>query len=121
MPLTGYPNREGRSAGFDVSRQATACTVIDVQNGAYTPKGNTIRPTSVFPYSDGSFDTAFLASVFRDMLPKDVRHYLYETARVLKPGGRSLTSLSLLNEESSALMKRERDLLTSSMRCQVIG
>ena len=39
------------------------------------------------------------------MLPSDVKHYLHEIVRVLKPGGRSLITFFLLNEESSALIK----------------
>ncbi|ORW33326.1 hypothetical protein AWB91_09405 [Mycobacterium paraense] len=46
-----------------------------------------------------------LASLFTHMLPSDVKHYLHEIVRVLKPGGRNLNTFFLLNEESSALIK----------------
>ena len=39
------------------------------------------------------------------MLPADVKHYMHEIVRVLKPGGRSLITFFLLNEESLALSK----------------
>ncbi|WP_255396647.1 class I SAM-dependent methyltransferase [Mycobacterium sp. E3198] len=119
LPLTGYLNREGRYAGFDVSRSAIAwCTenisgshpnfdfaLVDVQNGAYNPAGKYKSSDFRFPYPDGSFDVVLLASLFTHMLPSDVKHYLHEIVRVLKPGGRSLNTFFLLNEESSALIK----------------
>lgn len=120
LPLTGYLNRpKGRYAGFDVSREAIAwCTenisashpnfdftVVDVQNGTYNPKGKYKSSDFRFPYPDGSFDMVLLASVFTHMLPSDVKHYLHEIARVLKPGGRSLITFFLLNKESLALIK----------------
>jgi ubiquinone/menaquinone biosynthesis C-methylase UbiE len=119
VPLTGYLNRKGRYAGFDVSRTAIAwCTenisgshpnfdfrVVDIQNGAYNPKGKYKSSDFRFPYPDGSFDVVLLASVFTHMLPPDLKNYLHEIVRVLKPGGRSLITFFLLNEESSALIK----------------
>ena len=119
LPLTGYLNPEGRYAGFDVSSEAIAwCTenisksqpnfdftVVDIQNGAYNPTGKYKSSHFHFPYPDGSFDVVFLASLFTHMLPSDVKHYLHEIVRVLKPGGRSLITFFLLNEESSALIK----------------
>lgn len=119
LPLTGYLSPVGRYAGFDVSREAIAwCTqnisgshpnfdftVADVQSSQYNPKGKYKSSDFRFPYPDGSFDVVLLASVFTHMLPADVRHYLQEIVRVLKPGGRSLITFFLLNEESLALMK----------------
>jgi SAM-dependent methyltransferase len=119
LPLTGYLNREGRYAGFDLSREAIAwCTenisgshpnfdfkVVDYQSRKYNPKGKDTPSNFRFPYPDGSFDVVLLASVFTHMLPPDVEHYMYEIVRVLKPGGRSLITFFLLNEESSALIK----------------
>jgi SAM-dependent methyltransferase len=124
LPLAGYLNREGRYAGFDVSREAIAwCTenlsgshpnfdftVADLQNGAYNRQGKYKPSDFRFPYPNGSFDVVLLASVFTHMLPQDVRHYLSEVVRVLKPGGRSLSTFFLLNEESSALIKEGKGL-----------
>ena len=118
LPLTEYLNREGRYAGFDVSPPAVAwCSenisgshpnfefsVVDVKNGAYNPKGQHTSSDFRFPYPDGSFDIVLLASVFTHMLPQDVQHYLHEIVRVLKPGGRSLITFFLLNEQSLALI-----------------
>jgi SAM-dependent methyltransferase len=123
-PLTGYLNRYGRYAGFDVSREAVAwCTqniskshpnfefaVLDIQNGVYNPAGKYKSSDFHFPYPDEAFDVVLLASVFTHMLPSDVKHYLDEIVRVLKPGGRSLITFFLLNEESSALIKEGKAL-----------
>src|SRR3984957_18383311 len=104
LPLTGYLNREGRYAGFDVSRPAIAWgtedisgshpnfdfRVVDIQNGTYNPKGKYKASDFRFPYPDGSFDVVLLASIFTHMFEQDVEHYLHEIVRVLKAGGRSL-------------------------------
>jgi SAM-dependent methyltransferase len=119
LPLTGYLNREGRYAGFDVAREAIAwCTenisgshpnfdsrVADVQSKRYNPTGRHKPSDFRFPYPDGSFDVVLLASVFTRMLPAEVKHYMSEGVRVLKPGGRTLITSILLNE-SSALSKQ---------------
>jgi SAM-dependent methyltransferase len=119
LPLTGYLNREGRYAGFDIARKAIAwCTenisgshpnfdfrVADVKSQKYNPKGKYKPSDFRFPYPDGSFDVVLVASVFTYMLAPDVKHYMYEIVRVLKPGGRSLITFFLLDEESSALSK----------------
>ncbi len=126
LPLTGYLNREGRYAGFDVSREAIAwCTenisgshpnfefrVVDIQNGAYNPIGKYNSSNFRFPYPDDSFDVVLLASVFTHMLPVDVKHYLHEIVRVLKPGGRTLITFFLINEESSARIKEGKAFFT---------
>jgi SAM-dependent methyltransferase len=61
-----------------------------------------------FPFADGSFDLVLLMSVFTHMLPHDVRHYLGEIARVLKPGGRCLISWFQLDEPARAALAAGR-------------
>lgn len=69
----------------------------DVHNTFYNPRGG-IQPTEYrFPAVDRSFDVVFAASVFTHMLPENTAHYLRESARVLKPGGRSVFSFFLLD------------------------
>lgn len=125
MPLTGYLNHKGRYAGFDVSREAIGwCTenisglypnfdftVVDIQTGRYNPNGKYKASEFCFPYADGSFDVVLLASVFTHMLPPDVERYINEIVRVLKPGGRSLITFFLLNDESSALSKEGKGVI----------
>jgi SAM-dependent methyltransferase len=80
-------------------------TVADVQSRRCNPTGRYKASDFRFPYPDGSFDVVLVASVFTRMLASDVKHYMHEVVRVLKPGGRSLITFFLLNEESSALSK----------------
>jgi SAM-dependent methyltransferase len=77
--------------------------IADIHNALYNPHGKFQSLDFVFPYPDASFDVVFLTSVFTHMFPPDVKHYLDEISRVLKPGGRCLSSYFLLNEESLAL------------------
>ena len=46
-----------------------------------------------FPWADESFDSVFLASVFTHMPPGEVKAYLGEIARVLRPKGKALASI----------------------------
>lgn len=78
---------------------------VEVYNELYNP-GGTLRPSEFrFPYEDKSFDFIFMTSVFTHMLGPEVRHYLDEIHRVLRPGGRLLITCMLLNGESEALMR----------------
>jgi ubiquinone/menaquinone biosynthesis C-methylase UbiE len=61
--------------------------VEDVQSKRYNQTGKYQPPDFRFPYPDGSFDLVLAASVFPRMLASDVKHYMHEMVRVLKPGG----------------------------------
>lgn len=50
-----------------------------------------------FPYSDARFDFVFTVSLFTHMTPEATQHYLRETGRVLKPGGRGMLSAFVLD------------------------
>jgi SAM-dependent methyltransferase len=64
-----------------------------------------------FPYPDGTFDIAVLASVFTHMLPEDMEHYVAEIARMLKKQGRCYASFSLINSGSRDPMETGRSSL----------
>jgi SAM-dependent methyltransferase len=112
VPLTSYLS-EGSYEGFDVSSAAVRwCQravsprfprfnfrLVKVGNRRYNRTGPQPAVSFVFPYADGSFDTALAASVFTHMKPEEVARYLAETARVLRPGGRLLSTYFLLNED----------------------
>jgi SAM-dependent methyltransferase len=122
-PLAGYLGPDGGYEGVDSSAERIAwCneniaphhssfrfTVADVRNGLYNPAAETKASEFTFPYADREFDVAFLTSVFTHMLPDDVEHYLDEIARVLKPGGRSLITWLMLNEETERLLEEQKD------------
>jgi SAM-dependent methyltransferase len=113
-PLSRYLSSTGSYDGFDVVPKAIEwCQKniaaehpnfnfrhVDVLNRAYNPEGRLNPEEFEFPYAAEAFDFAFLTSVFTHMLPPEVRHYLSEIRRVLRPGGRCLMTFFLLNEES---------------------
>ena len=85
--------------------------LVAVRNRDYNPRGKVTASTFRFPYPDASFDFVFLTSVFTHMLPADIENYMREISRVLKPGGVSLTTWFLLNEESRALLANGRSTI----------
>jgi SAM-dependent methyltransferase len=80
--------------------------VADVYNKEYNPRGRHRASEYRFPFAEGAFDFVFLSSVFTHMLPPDMKNYLHEIARVLGPGGTSLITFFLLNDESRQLQSR---------------
>lgn len=52
-----------------------------------------------FPFSDGSFSSALLASVFTHMPMEESSHYLKELYRVLKPKGKIFLSVFFTYQE----------------------
>lgn len=115
VPLTGY--LEGGSyGGFDVGKEMIGwCrrhitprhpsfefAWAPVYNNKYNPFGTVSATEFRFPYPDRSFDFAFATSLFTHLVHDEVRHYLAETARVLRPGGRCLLTFFLLTSDSEA-------------------
>lgn len=113
LPLTGYLGPEGQYRGIEVVEEAARwCNRAysgfpnfrfihaDVFNRHYNPGGRIKAGEYRFPFDDDAFDVVFLTSVFTHMLPGDVTHYLSEIHRCLKPGGRCIVSVFLLNESS---------------------
>ena len=125
LPLAGFLDASGGYVGFDVSRRAVeGCRKrfaglrpdfqfvwLDVRNGDYNA-GGAIAETEVrFPGDDGGVDLAFAASVFSHARIETVGHYLAETARVLRSGGRFLfTAYTLTPERRLAVAAGETRL-----------
>jgi SAM-dependent methyltransferase len=65
----------------------------DVYNGLYNPSGILRCSEYSFPVGSGSVAIAYAASLFTHLLEADCEHYLVETARALKPGGRLIASI----------------------------
>jgi SAM-dependent methyltransferase len=130
IPLTQYLNQDGSYEGFDVvplgiewcrTRIAPRYPrfrfqLADIYNSHYTPNGRTPAGKFRFPYASGSFDFAFLTSVFTHLLPGDFQNYAYEIARVLKPNGRCLMTYFLLNDESTRLIADGKSSLAIAQR-----
>ncbi len=122
--LTRYLVAPGRYEGLDVNGESIAWlqhayrkwtgfrfSHANVYNKMYNA-GGAVSPSEYrFPYGDGSFSITLLKSVFTHMLPVDVRHYLKELSRVLRPGGRAVITYFLLNDESHAFVAADRDQL----------
>jgi len=118
VPLMKVLSKEGSYEGFDIMRVAIdwcrrhieaqdsrfRFQHADVYNRSYNPRGPQKPSEYQFPYPTGSFDFLFMTSVFTHMLSAEMQHYLAEIARVLKPGGRCMISMFLLNPEVQALM-----------------
>jgi SAM-dependent methyltransferase len=133
VALSGYLDPGAEYRGFDVVSEGIAwCQQAitprhprfefqhaDIYNEEYN-RGGVLRASDfVFPYPDGSFDFVFLTSVFTHMLPADVRHYMAEIRRVLRPGGRCLITWFVLDTvarkrieagETGPLRRFSRDL-----------
>lgn len=120
--LTRRLSADGSYDGFDVARAPVewcqrAITSrfpnfrfvwADTFSRRYNPASEDGAPTSRFPYPDNQFDLVFAGSVYTHMLPDEVAQYLRETNRVLKPGGRSLSTFCLLNDQSLPIVKKGR-------------
>ena len=99
---TGFdPIREGiewcRSAFSD--RPGFSFHWANIHNELYNPHGQIRAEDYVFPCDDGTIDLAIATSVFTHLYQDDIRAYLMETARVLKPGGRLFATAYLYTGE----------------------
>lgn len=71
---------------------------LDVRNGRYNPDG-VMAPTDLrFPAKTASHDFVAVFSVFTHMYEADIRRYLREIHRVLRPGGRAVITWFLFDE-----------------------
>ena len=116
LPLTGYLDATGEYHGFDIREDGINwCrenisrkypnfhfTHVNLANATYQPFGKQRAEQTCFPYEDGSFDFVFSKSVCTHLKGDVIAHYLRETRRVLKPGGRCLHTFFLLNETSKS-------------------
>jgi len=114
LGMACYLSENGSYDGFDIIKNLIDWDIenispaksnftfkwLDLYNKEYNPKGSIQASELVFPYTNQSFDYVFLTSVFTHMYFKDIKRYLQEISRVLKPGGRCLFTCYLLNEES---------------------
>lgn len=122
--LTTHLDANGRYEGLDIAAQSIAWlqeryrkypnfrfTHSSVYNKMYNAGGTSSAGDYRFPYEDASVDVVLLKSVFTHMMPGDVRHYLTEISRVMRPGGRALITYFLLNPESERYIAAGRDVV----------
>ncbi len=111
IALTDSLSSQGMYRGFDItpdaiewcSREITPrhpqfqFALSDVFNSSYNPGGQLKPENYVFPYEDGVFDIAIATSVFTHLPYQEMRNYVKEMHRVLKPGGKALATFFLLD------------------------
>jgi SAM-dependent methyltransferase len=121
-PLVTHLGPTGSYEGFDRdARRIAFCNeriaplhprfrfqAVDVFNSE-RQQGTRRASEFAFPYPDDEFDLVFLFSVFTHMLPDGVERYMSEIARVVKPGGRTVITWFLLNDESLRMLEEQRD------------
>lgn len=109
--LTAYLSKDGQYRGFDVDPRAVAWCQRSYSGFsnflfAYAPVGyinvkgrGSIRGEDlVFPYLDATFDLTFSMSVYTHLNRATVDHYLAETSRVLRPGGKCINTFFVLDD-----------------------
>lgn len=119
-PLVGQLN--GRYCGVDINSEGIAwCRSqyddvpnfefrhMNVFNPLYNKSGAQSAQDCVLPLETGTFDMAFLISVFTHMRAEGVENYLQEAARCLKTEGVVLASWYLLDEVTQAAKKPHID------------
>ena len=123
--LAHYLNDAGAYEGFDIlenlvqwaQREITPRRPhfrfrhVPIYNRYYNQEGTVSTLDFEFPYADAEFDFVFLTSVFTHMQAPEIRHYLAQIQRVLKPGGRCLCTCFLLNAETDTLHQAGKCLL----------
>jgi len=112
IPLTRFLTSEGRYEGFDIYREGIEwCTnnltayhpnfqfrFVDIHNRRYNPFGTLSARTFQFPYQSETFDLVLLSSVLTHLPRMEMLHYVAETSRVLRKGGRCLATYFLFFE-----------------------
>jgi SAM-dependent methyltransferase len=77
--------------------------LIDVKNARYRPKKGKSAENVKFPYGDDQFDFACSFAVFMHMRLPEIANYFAEVARVLRPGGRGILTMTAITENDLTL------------------
>lgn len=119
VALAAYLDENGSYLGLDAAAGAIelcdefigsklpnfAFEHVDVHNTVYNAQQGTRSSDDRFPCEDASVDFVFSNSLFTHLVPTDAERYLLEIGRVLRPGGVSLNTMFLLNDESIASLE----------------
>ncbi len=114
IALTDFLGKEGIYEGFDVVERGVEWCTKKIHsdfpnfNFTYVPLFNDLYNNArlkaeefTFPYPNNSFDKVFSFSVFTHMQLQEIAHYLKEIERVLKPGGKMLSTFFLYDTENA--------------------
>jgi ubiquinone/menaquinone biosynthesis C-methylase UbiE len=113
IPLTKKLSSAGSYLGIDITRESIDWSnaniggkfpnfrfhCFDVKEDWYNPDGAVTLQECTIPVGDQSTDVVILQSVFTHMLADDIRHYLAEFRRILKPGGRVYATFFIIDDQ----------------------
>jgi SAM-dependent methyltransferase len=106
VALAGYLDERGSYVGVDIHKRSIKICRKYIGRQLDNFKFRRVRPLDAaefrFPFRAASFDFVFSNSLFTHLLPQVAENYLMEIGRLLRPGGRTLNTLFLLNPESLA-------------------
>ena len=125
---------DGQYIGLDVTRDAIAwCRQnigkknpnfvfhhFDAENEVYNPLGARTTLDFELPVESRSIDRVVLGSVFTHLFEEEVRHYLREIARVLKPDGLSYATFFLYSDKTITYA-RDTNLTPFDLRFEHAG
>ncbi len=116
-PLTFFLNNCGKYEGFDVVEDGIKwCkenyitypnfnfTFIPLKNDLYNLRTENTADAFQFPYPDQSFHLVVLTSVFTHMQIDEVKNYLFEIGRVLKPESHCFATFFIINKETEKFL-----------------
>ena len=107
--LAGFLADGGSYAGFDTDPVGVGwCQSRYPERFSFTVTDGHGAP---WPYEDASFDLAVLPTALSRVLEGEAERYLAEAARVLRPGGRMLAGVFVLDDASRAAIADERSSL----------
>jgi len=123
VPLATFLDEKGSYDGFDIKEDlidwcnrniAARRPNFHFKIANVATSWNPDRPIPVdkynFPYDNASFDFAYAGSIFTHILPDGARNYLRQTARVLRPGGRFVSTWLVYNQRSAQLTSTEESV-----------
>ncbi|NEO52714.1 MAG: glycosyltransferase [Okeania sp. SIO3B5] len=102
--LAYYLKSPGCYEGNDFSEELISWAQQNISNHKPHFNFRQIDSDLKLPYDDKSFDFVFIGSRFTQVGGKEIRNYLDEIYRVLKPDGRFLFQCFLVNHESEQLI-----------------
>lgn len=118
-PLTIFLNEKGSYEGFDVVEEGINWCKKNYQghpnfNFQYIPLRNDLYNLDTeqsadlftFPYQNHSFDVVVLTSVFTHMQMEEVKNYIAEIERVLKPGGHCFATFFIINKKTETYLDK---------------
>ncbi|MEB3342773.1 MAG: glycosyltransferase [Okeania sp.] len=106
--LSYYLKSPGRYAGFDFSEELISWAQQNITTEKPHFKFSRIDSDLQLPDDEKSFDFVFINARFTQVGGSEVRNYLEQVYRVLKPGGRLLFNCFLVNQQSEKLIAQGR-------------